>query len=161
MKNTVMRNGVLKMRGAKGFTLVEVIIVLVILVILIAIAIPALKGYLDKARDRAAEAEAKAALTAAQSYVTEKGIRGPVNSSFYFNDEGLTTPTLTMLNNEVAYLVGDPTINDSDKSKSYIQATHVMHNGRIGRFEFTASNGRTVLYTYVYGIWKPTITKSA
>lgn len=36
----------------KGFTLVELIVVLVILAILAALLIPALTGYIDKAKER-------------------------------------------------------------------------------------------------------------
>ena len=39
-----------KLKNKKGFTLVEVIAVLVILAILIAIAIPAVNGYINKAK---------------------------------------------------------------------------------------------------------------
>ncbi len=38
-------------RGNKGFTLVELIVVLVILAILAAILVPALLGYIDRAKD--------------------------------------------------------------------------------------------------------------
>ena len=40
----------MKERNNKGFTLVELIVVLVILAILAAILVPALLGYIDKAR---------------------------------------------------------------------------------------------------------------
>ena len=40
----------LKKNRKKGFTLVELIVVLVILAILAALLIPALTGYIDKAR---------------------------------------------------------------------------------------------------------------
>lgn len=39
-----------KKKAKKGFTLVELIVVLVILAILAALLIPALTGYIDKAR---------------------------------------------------------------------------------------------------------------
>ena len=51
----------------KGFTLVELIVVLVILAILAAILVPALLGYIDKAREKQAVLNAKSCLTAAQA----------------------------------------------------------------------------------------------
>ena len=40
-----------KLKEKKGFTLVELIVVLVILAILAALLIPALTGYIDKAKN--------------------------------------------------------------------------------------------------------------
>ena len=40
-----------ELKNRKGFTLVELIVVLVILAILAALLVPALTGYIDKARD--------------------------------------------------------------------------------------------------------------
>ncbi len=59
----------LKYRKAnrKGFTLVELIVVLVILAILAAILVPALLGYIDRARTRQDMLEAKNCITAAQA----------------------------------------------------------------------------------------------
>jgi prepilin-type N-terminal cleavage/methylation domain-containing protein len=77
----------------KGFTLVEVIVVLVILAILMAIAIPALTGYIDKARNDAATAEAGAAKSAAQVIVTE-AYGHPLTDSgntYYVYRDGTTT----------------------------------------------------------------------
>lgn len=51
----------------KGFTLVELIVVLVILAILAAILVPALLGYIDRARNSQALLNAKSCLTAAQA----------------------------------------------------------------------------------------------
>jgi len=51
----------------KGFTLVELIVVLVILAILAAILVPALLGYIDRAREKQYVLNAKSALTAAQA----------------------------------------------------------------------------------------------
>lgn len=41
-----------KLKEKKGFTLVELIVVLVILAILAALLIPALTGYIDKAKNK-------------------------------------------------------------------------------------------------------------
>lgn len=49
----------LKENNKKGFTLVELIVVLVILAILAALLIPALTGYIDKARNKSIVAETR------------------------------------------------------------------------------------------------------
>jgi prepilin-type N-terminal cleavage/methylation domain-containing protein len=62
-------------RTRKGFTLVEVIVVLVILVILAilaAIAIPALTGYIDKAKLKELESEVRAQMIAVQTMLSER-----------------------------------------------------------------------------------------
>ena len=59
-------------KNNKGFTLVELIVVLVILAILAAILVPALLGWIDKAREKSVTTNAEAAYVAAQGIVTEK-----------------------------------------------------------------------------------------
>lgn len=54
-----------------GFTLVELIAVLVILAILAALLVPALTGYIDKARQSAVIAETRSILQAVQTEVSE------------------------------------------------------------------------------------------
>lgn len=56
----------------KGFTLVELIVVLVILAILAALLIPALTGYIDKAKNKSIVAETRQVVMAAQTLVDEK-----------------------------------------------------------------------------------------
>lgn len=51
----------------KGFTLVELIVVLVILAILAAILVPALLGYIDRAKGQQIVLNAKSCYTAAQA----------------------------------------------------------------------------------------------
>ncbi len=63
----------------KGFTLVELIVVLVILAILAAVLVPALIGYIDKARQRKYQYNARACYDAAQAMFSELyGTQGPV-----------------------------------------------------------------------------------
>jgi prepilin-type N-terminal cleavage/methylation domain-containing protein len=57
-------------RKHRGFTLVELIVVLVILAILAAILVPALLGYVDRAKKQQIVLNAKNCLTAAQAELT-------------------------------------------------------------------------------------------
>lgn len=59
-------------KALKGFTLVEIIVVLVILAILAAAMIPALTGYIDKAKQKTAISEARNVVTAAQTLASEE-----------------------------------------------------------------------------------------
>ncbi|MCI8795940.1 MAG: prepilin-type N-terminal cleavage/methylation domain-containing protein [Dorea sp.] len=62
----------LKENKKKGFTLVELIVVLVILAILAALLIPALTGYIDKAKKKQIVAETRSCVMAAQTYAEEQ-----------------------------------------------------------------------------------------
>ena len=66
----MMKN--LKNIRKKGFTLVELIVVLVILAILAALLIPALTGYIDKAKEKQVIAETRSCVMAAQTLADEK-----------------------------------------------------------------------------------------
>lgn len=61
-----------KLKEKKGFTLVELIVVLVILAILAALLIPALTGYIDKAKNKSVIAETRQTVMAAQTLYDEE-----------------------------------------------------------------------------------------
>jgi prepilin-type N-terminal cleavage/methylation domain-containing protein len=79
--NMILKKQTASRGGRTGFTLVEVIVVLVILAILAAIAIPALTGYIDKARMKNFVMQAKTQMTAVQTMITEQRV----------DDGGITT----------------------------------------------------------------------
>lgn len=66
-----LRNKKLKDNKKKGFTLVELIVVLVILAILAALLIPALTGYINKAKEKSITAETRQVVMAAQTLADE------------------------------------------------------------------------------------------
>lgn len=65
----------------KGFTLVELIVVLVILAILAALLIPALTGYIDKAKNKSLLAETRQTVMAAQTLVDEAYAKADIGAN--------------------------------------------------------------------------------
>lgn len=77
----------LKNNKKKGFTLVELIVVLVILAILAALLIPALTGYIDKAKNKSVVAETRQAVMAAQTLVDEAYAKKPSGTTISMNTD--------------------------------------------------------------------------
>lgn len=69
LEEFVMFEKIRKMKNKKGFTLVELIVVLVILAILAALLVPALTGYIDKAKEESIKSETRMVVMAAQTLI--------------------------------------------------------------------------------------------
>jgi type IV pilus assembly protein PilA len=105
-----LRNKKLKDNKKKGFTLVELIVVLVILAILAALLIPALTGYIKKAKEKSIVAETRQVVMAAQTIADEqygtislKGA-GSVTITTGTTDDKATSSTITITAKDIAEL---------------------------------------------------------
>ena len=117
----------------KGFTLVELIVVLVILAILAALLIPALTGYIDKAKNKSIVAETRQTVMAAQTLVDEAYAKADVGAdTVKINGEDGTVKV-----SEIAKLAEVPVAN--------IGAVEV-ENGKIKTLKYSKS-GKTCTYT--------------
>lgn len=122
-----------KMKNKKGFALVELIVVLVILAILAALLVPALTGYIDRARKEAIVAETRSVVMATQTVVAEK----------------------------YGAKAGDVTIADADKTtiKNLAEVTGTIGDIAIDKATGSDYNGMVKSVVYTQGNWTCTYTQ--
>lgn len=114
----------LKENKKKGFTLVELIVVLVILAILAALLVPALTGYIDKAKKKSIIAETRQCVMAAQTLADEA--YGTVAAGVDVTDK--VTPTAVVKLAEVKGTITDGTIvlgTDADNPNKVTKLEYV------------------------------------
>ena len=117
-----------KRRSKKGgFTLVELIVVLVILAILAALLIPALTGYIDRAKEKSVIAETRQCVMAAQTLADEAYGKVAVGASVNVNEADVQKLA------EVKGTVSDITFNTTDKSK--IAGLKYTNSGKVCTYD--------------------------
>jgi type IV pilus assembly protein PilA len=121
MMNMIMKKRMdLKKKGKKGFTLIEVIVVIVIIAILAAIAVPALTGYIDKARNKAIEADARNIMVALQEIGADAYSHSVTLSTYTNAAATISIPgAATTIGAEITDLVGTTYTPTNIKSITY------------------------------------------
>ena len=128
----------LKENNKKGFTLVELIVVLVILAILAALLVPALTGYIDKAKRKSVVAETRQVVMSAQTLVDEAYGTVATGTKIEVGDDKAVKPADIL---KLAELTDKGTI-----SNVTLDATN-----KITKLTFTESTGSKYECTYEPG----------
>lgn len=152
-----MAKSILKEKS--GFTLVEMIVVIVILSILLAILIPGLISYIDKAKDKQIEVNARSAYIALQDQLIQDYgdlSKDEFNTKlyYYYADLGgtLTSDEITGIPQNGQILI-DPKRDDF----WYQQATIDQNTGELKAMKYVEDN-KYIIYTSEKG-WGAVQTK--
>ena len=115
----------------KGFTLVELIVVLVILAVLAAMLVPALTGYIQKAKEEKEFQTAATVYTAAQAVITEKYGKNADMSSGQIAASDTKATTLGDYEKEVITLAGVDTKAVTAYGFTYDTNTYIITGGYV------------------------------
>lgn len=138
-----------KLKDKKGFTLVELIVVLVILAILAALLVPALTGYIDKAKEESIKSETRMVVMAAQTLIDEQYAKAPVDTTVTVavSSDGATTgydadtKKITLAKSDIVNL------SETKGEIGAIITIDANTKGKISQLEYT-NKGKKCTYTY-------------
>ena len=140
-------------KNNKGFTLVELIVVLVILAILAAILVPALLGWIDKAREKSVTSNAEAAFVATQGKITECYGNYSDTHGFTFSAKASAAPSVKAKAINTLADIDDPGATISYKTKTSWKASVKEQKSCYQISEFTYTSGSTVGTGKYEAVW--------
>lgn len=150
----------IRSKSKKGFTLVELIVVLVILAILAAMLVPALTGYIDKAKKEKDYQTASVVYAAAQAVITEQYGLGTLKTGTTITLNDYTTKQGTADVDAVIALAGVATATENGATPgvvtytfNYNATTHVISSGSV---QINNRNSTSTYYLWTDGSWNST-----
>lgn len=139
-------------KDQKGFTLVELIVVLVILAILAALLVPALLGYIDRAKEAKYFEEARSIYTALQVINDERYAKSSAGAAVAKDSATgeLTAAEKTEVNN----MISPTTLTAVDDITYKSGSTHASFTIDTLKIQFKSQDGTDMKLQMVGGTWE-------